>query len=75
MQHDDVDSLRRSSAAWRLLRADTAPLVLSFLGTLFVEDNVRAIPESELVARLDDHLWAVDGRAARASGTEPRYPR
>ncbi|MFD4990545.1 DUF3375 domain-containing protein [Cellulosimicrobium cellulans] len=75
MQHDDVDSLRRSSAAWRLLRADTAPLVLSFLGTLFVEDNVRAIPESELVARLDDHLWAVDGRSARASGSEPRYPR
>ncbi|MBM7818617.1 hypothetical protein JOE63_001094 [Cellulosimicrobium cellulans] len=75
MQHDDVDSLRRSSAAWRLLRADTAPLVLSFLGTLFVEDNVRAIPESELVARLDDHLWAVDGRSARASGAEPRYPR
>ncbi|MDF2808143.1 MAG: hypothetical protein K0S43_3089 [Cellulosimicrobium sp.] len=75
MQHDDVDSLRRSSAAWRLLRADTAPLVLSFLGSLFVEDNVRAIPESELVARLDDHLWAVDGRSARASGSEPRYPR
>ncbi|MBN0039452.1 DUF3375 domain-containing protein [Cellulosimicrobium cellulans] len=75
MQHDDVDSLRRSSAAWRLLRADTAPLVLSFLGTLFVEDNVRAIPESELVARLDDHLWAIDGRSARASGAEPRYPR
>src|SRR5690606_35642055 len=75
VQHDDVDSLRRSSAAWRLLRADTAPLVLSFLGTLFVEENVRAIPESDLVARLDDHLWAVDGRAARSAGTEPRYPR
>lgn len=75
MLHDDVDSLRRSSAAWRLLRADTAPLVLSFLGTLFVEDNVRAIAETELVARLDDHLYAVDGRAARAAGAEPRYPR
>ncbi|GEM_PF-36060 len=79
MQHDDVDSLRRSSAAWRLLRADTAPLVLSFLGTLFVEDNVRAIPESELVARLDDHLWAVDGGSVRGGGrrdgAEPRYPR
>lgn len=75
MLHDDVDSLRRSSAAWRLLRADTAPLVLSFLGTLFVEDNVRAIAETELVARLDDHLYAVDGRAARAAGAETRYPR
>jgi hypothetical protein len=82
VQHDDVDSLRRSSAAWRLLRADTAPLVLSFLGTLFVEDNVRAIPESELVARLDDHLWTIDRHPARRAVTtgsedapEPRYPR
>ncbi|OLT50118.1 DUF3375 domain-containing protein [Cellulosimicrobium sp. CUA-896] len=79
MQHEDVDALRRTSAAWRLLRADTAPLVLSFLGTVFVEENVRAIPEGELVARLDDHLWALrraDGTGAGAgAGAEPRYPR
>ncbi|MCB7135267.1 DUF3375 domain-containing protein [Cellulosimicrobium marinum] len=73
MLHDDVEDLRRSSAAWRLLRADTAPLVLSFLGTVFVEENVRAIPESALVARLDDHLYAL--HRADAPGTEPRYPR
>jgi len=71
--HDDVDALRRSSAAWRLLRADTAPLVLSFLGTLFVEENVRAIPETDLVARLDDHLWSL--RRAEGPGAEPRYLR
>ncbi|MBD5785345.1 DUF3375 domain-containing protein [Cellulosimicrobium terreum] len=80
MLHDDVEALRRSSAAWRLLRADTAPLVLSFLGTLFVEENVRAIPETELVARLDDHLFAIHRRAAAGSEqaepvTEVRYPR
>nr|WP_241744232.1 DUF3375 domain-containing protein [Cellulosimicrobium arenosum] len=72
--HDDVETLRRSSAAWRLLRADTAPLVLSFLGTLFVEENVRAIPETELVARLDDHLFAIH-RSAGTLGAEARYPR
>lgn len=76
MLHDDVDTLRRSNAAWRLLRADTAPLVLSFLGTVFVEENVRAIPETELVARLDDHLWALRRPAdVGAGGPEPRYPR
>lgn len=74
MLHDDVDALRRSNAAWRLLRADTAPLVLSFLGTVFVEENVRAIPETELVARLDDHLWALR-RAEGGGSPEPRYPR
>lgn len=76
MQHEDVDALRRTSAAWRLLRADTAPLVLSFLGTVFVEENVRAIPESELVARLDDHLWALRPADERdAPEQERRYPR
>jgi hypothetical protein len=75
VQHDDVDALRRTSAAWRLLRADTAPLVLSFLGTVFVEENVRAIPESELVARLDDHLWALHRTHDGAPDPERRYPR
>lgn len=75
MQHEDVDALRRTSAAWRLLRADTAPLVLSFLGTVFVEENVRAIPESELVARLDDHLWALRRAGGGDPETERRYPR
>ncbi|MFD6093760.1 DUF3375 domain-containing protein [Oerskovia sp. NPDC060338] len=67
MQHDDIDALRRTPA-WRLLRSDNAPLALSFLGTVFVEQNVRSIGEAELVSLLDDALYAVDGpdRPARA---------
>jgi len=37
MRFDDIDALRQHSPAWRLLRADNAPLVLSFLGRVFVE--------------------------------------
>lgn len=74
MEHDAVDALRRSSAAWRLLRADTAPLILSFLGTVFVEENVRAIAETDLVARLDDHLYAMDRGGVDEQGVA-RYPR
>jgi len=67
VQHDDIDALRRTPA-WRLLRSDNAPLALSFLGTVFVEQNVRSIGEAELVSLLDDALYAIDGphRPARA---------
>jgi hypothetical protein len=40
LEFDDVVWLRSNSLAWRLLRADNAPLVLSFLHRIFVEDNV-----------------------------------
>lgn len=81
MEHDAVETLRRTSAAWRLLRADTAPLVLSFLGSVFIEENVRSIGESELVARLDDHLYVLEHGAPGSAPPSPedgatsRYPR
>ena len=62
MDFEEVEALRRGSAAWRLLRADNAPLVLSFLGRVFVADNARSVPAAELVARLDDELFAVNER-------------
>jgi hypothetical protein len=43
MDFDELDLLRRADPAWKLLRADNAPLVLSFLRKVFVEDNVRSI--------------------------------
>jgi Protein of unknown function (DUF3375) len=70
VEHDDVQSLRRNSAAWKLLRADNAPLVLSFLGGVFVEENVRSISEVELIGRLDDELYALN-----EGDDPPRFPR
>ena len=55
--------LRDNSPAWRLLRADHAPLVLSFLHRVFVAENVRSIPAAELASRLDDVLYALNERA------------
>jgi uncharacterized protein DUF3375 len=40
---DEIAWLRDNSPAWRLLRADNAALVLSFLGRVFVTGNVRSI--------------------------------
>ena len=70
MNHEDIAALRTGSRAWRLLRADNAPLVLSFLGQVFVDDNVREISASQLVGRLDDELFALNERLGE--GTYPK---
>jgi len=60
---DDIAWLRANSPAWRLLRADSSPLVLSFLHQVFVADNIRAISASDLESRLDDELYALNQRS------------
>src|ERR1700735_1600762 len=69
LEFEEIAWLRANSRAWRLLRADNAPLVLSFLHRVFVEENVRAIPAPELASRLDDQLFALNERGPRS------YPR
>jgi Protein of unknown function (DUF3375) len=70
MDFDQVEGLRRSHPAWRLLRADSAALVLSFLGQVFVDENVRSIPVADLASRLDDVLHDLNARLGE--GTYPR---
>ncbi|MET0995528.1 MAG: DUF3375 domain-containing protein [Mycobacterium sp.] len=70
MQYEEVAALRAGSPAWRLLRADNAPLVLSFLGRVFVDDNVRDISATQLISRLDDELYALNERLGE--GTYPK---
>src|ERR1700678_529897 len=62
MEFDEIAWLRANSPAWRLLRADSAPLVLSFLYGVFVEENVRSMAAAELASRLDDELYARNER-------------
>ncbi len=71
MDHDDIESLRQRHPAWRLLRAGNAPLVLSFLGSYFVQDNRGAVPVGELTAALDDHLYVLN----RMTDGDARYPK
>jgi len=48
--------LAETHPAWRLLRARNAPLVLAFLGEVFVEGNAGARPQSALAGELEDFL-------------------
>jgi hypothetical protein len=73
MQFEDVAFLRDHDPAWRLLRADNAPLVMSFLHRVFVEGNARSLPAAELAGRLDDELYALNERLGE--GTFPKRAR
>ena len=70
---DEIAWLRDNSPAWRLLRADNAPLVLSFLHQVFVADNLRSISATELAGRLDDELYAINQGESERGGR--RFPK
>ncbi len=57
LEYTTLELLRRNHPAWRLLRAQRAPLVASFLHRVFVEPNVRSISQANLVEALEDELF------------------
>jgi len=73
LSFDEINLLRGDSPAWRLLCADNAPLVLSFLHQVFVEDNTRSISAAELASRLDDELYGLNERLDE--GGIPKFPK
>ena len=77
MEYDAIDALRERHAAWRLLRAGNATLILSFLGDFFVEGNRGACPASQVAAALDDYLYAANAELSTEGGDDrfPREPR
>lgn len=74
MDHDEIAYRRQRSGAWRLLRADHAPLVLATLGQVFIVDNVRSIAESALLERLEDLLSHLNARAQLDAGAGEHAP-
>jgi len=54
-----LDVLRRQHPAWRLLLADSAPLVASFFHRVFIVPNVRVMSQADLAEALEDTLFAL----------------
>ncbi len=52
-----IEYLRKNNATWRLLMAEHASLVLTFLNQVFIEPNIRVMSESDLESKLDDLLF------------------
>ncbi|WP_144111315.1 DUF3375 domain-containing protein [Paraburkholderia sp. BCC1886] len=54
-----LELLRQNHPAWRLLRAEHAPLVASFLHRIFTAPNVRVMGGADLAEALEDDLYAL----------------
>lgn len=65
-----LETLRRNHPAWRLLLADHAPLVASFLYRVFVLPNVRGMAQPELISKLEDELFHL--RESLGEGAFPK---
>lgn len=57
LDYDYFAQLRSQNPAWRLLCAESAPLMLSFFNRVFIEANARVISEAELTEKLEDELF------------------
>ncbi|MBI2392011.1 MAG: DUF3375 domain-containing protein [Deltaproteobacteria bacterium] len=66
LDYATAEALRRTHPAWRLLAADHAPLIVSFLHQCFLVPNVRSLSEQELVGKLDDLLFHLRERHGAA---------
>jgi flagellar motility protein MotE (MotC chaperone) len=71
VDYEAIERLRDRHHAWRLLRAGNAPLVLSFLGRFFVDENNGATSAPIVASALDDELYALNS----VEPEQPRYPR
>ncbi len=70
LDYATLEALRRNHPAWRLLLADHAPLVASFLHRVFVLPNVRMMEQAELVSKLEDELFHL--RESQGDGAFPK---
>lgn len=65
-----ISALREGHPAWRLLNADHAPLILSFLHRAYLKTNVRTLSESDLALQLEEFLYQL-----RLDVGEDAYPK
>jgi Protein of unknown function (DUF3375) len=70
VDYQTLNAMRQKHPAWRLLTADHAPLIVSFLHEAFVRPNVRTLPQPDLASRLDDYFYSL-----RADLGEDAFPR
>ena len=62
LDYISLDTLRRQHPAWRLLAAEHAALVASFLHRSFITPNVRLMAQADLAEALEDTLFGLRER-------------
>ena len=71
MDYAQLLALRQRHPAWRLLRADHAPLIASFLQQAFVAPNRRSLDARSLASLLEDRLYSLNQEADEPSFRAP----
>jgi hypothetical protein len=71
LDYSTLDAMRQSHPAWRLLCAEHAPLIASFLHRVFIEPNVRVMPQADLAEALEDELFGLRERLGEAVFPKP----
>ena len=70
LDYATLEILRRQHPAWRLLLAEHAALIASFLHKAFVSPNVRMMSAADLAEALEDELFGL--REQLGTETFPR---
>lgn len=68
--YQTLEALRQNHPAWRLLASPNAALMASFFQKAYIENNVRVVPQDDLVESLEDELFQL-----RSMLGEERFPR
>jgi hypothetical protein len=71
MDYQQLLTQRRTHPAWRLLAADHAPMIASFLHRSFIASNIRTIARQQLASQLDDHLFHLHDSAGEIVFPKP----
>jgi hypothetical protein len=59
-EFDELVSKMKYNPSWKLMAADHAPLIISFLDRVFRERNLRQVDEQELIMYLQDYLYELN---------------
>lgn len=70
LTYGTLEALRRQHPAWRLLAAEHASLVASFLHRVYIAPNVRVMAQTELTEALNDTLYGIDEQAQEGAATK-----
>jgi len=57
LDYQSLEALRVGHPAWRLLASPHAPLIVSFIQTVFIDKNTRVIAQADLAEALEDELF------------------
>lgn len=71
MDYRTLQNLRRNHPAWRLLAAEHASFIASFLHRTFIQPNVRTLAQQELASRLQDYLFYLSEQSGENSFPKP----